>query len=165
MTKEIQSGIYKITQVDTGRIYIGSTINIAQRFYGHKICLRTGTHKNKGMCKDSLVYGADSFVFEILELTESDDNTLSEREKHWQDKFGLDNSYNGKGSCNRSGYYVKEKRKPIPIYLDDDERDALEKIAAQDHFSLTLALRQLIKSEAERRGLWLVRGDKNVQMG
>ena len=37
-------GIYKIENIKTGKIYIGSSKNIKSRFYTHKRELEKGTH-------------------------------------------------------------------------------------------------------------------------
>jgi hypothetical protein len=82
-------GIYKITS-PTGKIYIGQSININNRwvYYKQLNC------KNQPKLYNSLLkYNSDDHVFEIIE--ECSENTLNEREVYWKqyylDKFGWGN--------------------------------------------------------------------------
>ena len=38
------SGIYQITNTVNGRVYVGSAVNISDRWYRHKLHLRNGAH-------------------------------------------------------------------------------------------------------------------------
>lgn len=40
-------GVYKITNKETGKFYIGSSVDIRQRWYAHKSKLRRGVHSNQ----------------------------------------------------------------------------------------------------------------------
>lgn len=74
-------GIYKITS-PTGRIYIGQSRNIEQRFKEYK--LRLG--KNQINLHNSfLKHGVDNHTFEVIE--ECDFELLNERERYWQDFY------------------------------------------------------------------------------
>jgi group I intron endonuclease len=64
------SGIYKITNIKNGRIYIGSSCNIRKRWHGHAASLRCGKHYNQFLQHDYNKCGADAFVYELLESTE-----------------------------------------------------------------------------------------------
>lgn len=61
-------GIYKITNLETGKIYIGRSIDIDARWKKHKSNLRNGKHVNKGLQSDYKKYGESAFEFEILKL-------------------------------------------------------------------------------------------------
>lgn len=75
------SGIYIITCLPTGKIYVGSSVNISRRWRGHKNELRNGKHYNRYLQSAWNKYGEASFVFEALELCEP--NLLQERERFW----------------------------------------------------------------------------------
>ena len=45
------SGIYKITNLSNGKIYIGQSQNIYTRRQQHFVALRNGSHENKEMQK------------------------------------------------------------------------------------------------------------------
>lgn len=80
----IISGIYKITCVPTKQIYIGSSHNIIQRWYGLTLydhTYHTYTGANQPMRNALLEFGIDAFTFEILELTAPEN--LQSRELYW----------------------------------------------------------------------------------
>lgn len=81
----IISGIYKITCLPTGKVYIGNSTNIHVRWGNHKKKLRRGTHPNNYLLRAWQKYGEDSFEFAILEEVES--KRLFERERHWMSFF------------------------------------------------------------------------------
>lgn len=65
-----KSGIYRIRNKVNGRIYIGSAKEFKRRFRGHHNSLLKLKHKNKHLQEDFVLFGTDSFVFEVLELVE-----------------------------------------------------------------------------------------------
>lgn len=88
------SGIYKFTQRDTGRIYVGSTVNIHRRLGFHLSLLRKGNHSNRKLQADANEFGVDSFEFAILEVTPNDESILNEREEYWRERLKSDQYYN-----------------------------------------------------------------------
>jgi len=84
-------GIYKITCNKNNKFYIGSTIqNFRARLSNHLKCLRKQKGTNKYMIKDYLLYGEDSFEFEIIEVLSPE--FCSSRELYWIKK--LNPTYN-----------------------------------------------------------------------
>lgn len=87
-------GIYKITRLSTGEIYIGQSTDVATRWQQHcKSAFDVGTISQSvlhtTMKQDGLF---NNFTFELLELVSKDQ--LHEREKYWIDyyntkKYGL----------------------------------------------------------------------------
>lgn len=86
-------GIYKITRIDTGEIYVGKSTSVKDRFVSHiktacgVACIASST-LHTTMARD----GIDRFTFELLEEVEK--SQLTEREKYWitfynSDKMGL----------------------------------------------------------------------------
>lgn len=77
------SGIYKITNSVNGKIYIGQSIDIEERWYQHKY--KAFDEKEKGY--NSAIhaamrkYGIENFSIEIIEKCES--ILLDERERFW----------------------------------------------------------------------------------
>jgi group I intron endonuclease len=61
------SGIYAIRHAETGKVYIGSSINIKQRWNAHKSALQKNIHDNEHLQNAWNKYGKEAFVFEILE--------------------------------------------------------------------------------------------------
>ena len=71
-------GIYKITNIQNGKVYIGSSVNVSNREYKHFWMLNKGIHDNEYLQKSYNKYGKDVFIFEIVEYCEP--NRLIEKE-------------------------------------------------------------------------------------
>lgn len=82
-------GIYKITNKVTNKIYVGSSINIENRWNQHKKYLSKGTHKLPKLQNSVNKHGFENFVFEVIE--ECKKELLIEREQYWIDTL---DSYN-----------------------------------------------------------------------
>jgi len=76
-------GIYKITNTVTGKFYIGSAVNIKQRWSVHRCQLSANTHSNRHLQNSWNKHGEDSFTFEVLEYCEKE--RLIEREQFYID--------------------------------------------------------------------------------
>lgn len=85
MAKSIltQTGIYIITCLPTGKIYIGSANDIPQRFRAHLSELRNDRHSNSYLQRAWNKHGEAAFTFETLELCDPD--RLVAREQYWLD--------------------------------------------------------------------------------
>ena len=87
MTKRVlhggePSGIYKITRLKTGEIYIGKSTNVKKRWSEHcKTALGVGTIAHSILHTTMEKDGIDDFTFELLEEVPKD--KLTEREKYW----------------------------------------------------------------------------------
>lgn len=87
MTKRILngktiSGIYKITRIKTGEIYIGKSTDIKSRWQQHaKTALNCGTIAHSILHTTMEKDGLENFTFELIEEVKKDQ--LSEREKYW----------------------------------------------------------------------------------
>ena len=81
------SGIYKITHLESGRTYVGQSVDIANRWKQHgKRGSGAEQITNNKLYPAMLEYGLEAFMFEILEEI-SDPNKLNTAEKYWQDYF------------------------------------------------------------------------------
>lgn len=80
------SGIYKITNASNNKIYIGSAVDVHNRFATHKKDLKRNQHHNTHIQAAWNKYGESSFVFEIIEIV-SDVNDLIYREQVYLDSF------------------------------------------------------------------------------
>lgn len=75
----ILSGIYKITLIADGRIYIGSSYDINKRWYWH-------IHSTKQLIGKMIKkYGKEAFLFEVIEEVEPTKMLLEQREQHYLD--------------------------------------------------------------------------------
>jgi len=64
--KGIAQYVYMIRNTKTGKMYIGQTQDLEQRKKQHLSALKGMTHKNTEMQIDFILFGSDSFIFEIL---------------------------------------------------------------------------------------------------
>lgn len=76
--------VYQIKNLTNGRVYVGSTINFAQRKWRHLYDLKRGKHRSRFMQRDFNKCGSNAFVIEIIEDVSEVDNLIA-REQHWLD--------------------------------------------------------------------------------
>lgn len=74
-----KSGIYQIRNLVDGKKYIGSSVNLGERFLDHRRELNTSKHCNPYLQAAWLKYGESKFTFEILSLCNPSD-TLTEEQ-------------------------------------------------------------------------------------
>lgn len=67
-----KSGIYKIINIQNGRIYIGSAKEFKRRAKQHFSSLKNNKHQNKYLQHDFNKCGEDAFEFHVLEVVEGD---------------------------------------------------------------------------------------------
>ena len=103
------SGIYKITNLANGKMYIGQSQNIYKRRVQHFTALRAGKHENAVMQAD---WRRDfrKFRWDVVELCPI--SMLNEREHYWIEKLGTmaPNGYN------LDWVPYKRKKKKAPGY-------------------------------------------------
>ncbi|HXY96551.1 MAG TPA: GIY-YIG nuclease family protein [Steroidobacteraceae bacterium] len=92
-----RSGIYQIRCKRSGRIYIGSAVNLLNRWYRHHQQLAEGLHGNPHLQSAWTRYGAANFEFTVLEF--ADPSQLLLREQYWIDRTGC--------ADRRKGFNVK----------------------------------------------------------
>lgn len=101
-------GIYKVTNIINGKVYIGRSVDIGTRWKRHIWDSNNPSSKeyNSLFHKDLREFGKDKFDFEILE--ECEEELLNEKEKYWINYFGsTDNNY-GYNSM-EGGSYISQK--------------------------------------------------------
>lgn len=120
-------GVYRITNTVNGMFYIGSSIDVKNRWWQHLKELRNGKHHNDKLKKAFKKYGEDQFVFEVIE--ECSVEELRTREQEWILKSGctkrtigynltdcVDSPNRGKKmskeACKRMSEAGKGKKKP-----------------------------------------------------
>ena len=105
-------GIYKITNKINNHCYIGQSINIEQRWQGHR------SDWKKGVCYPLYLaftkYGIENFSFEIIE--ECSLELLNEKEVYWIEYFdSFYNGYNQTLGGNQSRFITVEKAELIKV--------------------------------------------------
>lgn len=79
---ENPSGIYKITRLKTGEIYIGKSVNVKDRWVQHaKSAFHCGTISHSILHTTIEKDGIENFTWELLEEVPKD--KLGDREKYW----------------------------------------------------------------------------------
>lgn len=87
------SGIYAIRNIRSGRVYVGSAVNIRRRFNQHRHMLRRGNHHSRRLQGSWDKHGEDCFVFEIIEFCDA--GVLATREQFWIDELASTSSDRG----------------------------------------------------------------------
>ena len=77
-------GIYKITNVIRGLVYVGSAIRVKSRTSNHKRALILGSHDNQRLQRSWTKYGPSAFEFAVLEYID-DVADLIQREQFFID--------------------------------------------------------------------------------
>lgn len=104
-------GIYKIENKVNGKVYIGQSINIEERWRTHRNMLRRNGHYNKHFQNSWNKHGEENFDFSVIENV-SDTKQLSPREIYWIDYFkSFDKSF---------GYNMTVGGEGTRIYTEDE---------------------------------------------
>lgn len=103
--KANEGGIYKIINLQNGRIYIGSTYRFKDRARSHKTELEAGRHLNKFLQNDYNKCGSEVFLFEVIEIVINDKKTRIEREQ-----FHIDQWYDNQKNCYNLVPYAMDSR-------------------------------------------------------
>lgn len=74
----------------TGKIYVGSSVNIAKRWNIHRKYLRDGVHPSRHLQTSWNLHGEDKFEFKVLEHVE-DKNKLTNIEAQWVEALNANN--------------------------------------------------------------------------
>lgn len=90
------SGVYMITNLKTGKIYIGQSKNILLRWITHVTQLLTNSHPNKELQDDFYEFGLSSFSVKIIE--ECEEFEL----RDWENSFVKEYKYMGLDLYNKT---------------------------------------------------------------
>ncbi len=73
-------GIYKITNKANGKVLVGIGMDVRGKMNGQRAQLRMGAHRNVELQEDWKRFGADQFIFEVIDyLTPSIDSLQATR--------------------------------------------------------------------------------------
>lgn len=89
------AGIYRVINSINGKFYIGSSKNLAKRWWEHRKFLRLGTHVNSHLQNSWNLYGELAFKFEVLQ---EEPSAISRLELQSLEQAYLD-LYIGKEEC------------------------------------------------------------------
>lgn len=83
----MKSGIYQITNLTNGKVYVGSAVNIARRWADHRSKLAANKHHSAKLQNAWNKYGSGAFEFSVIEVV-GDVSLLIEREQFWIEQTG-----------------------------------------------------------------------------
>lgn len=119
MAREIICGIYKITNLVNGKIYIGQSKDIYKRWKEHRYNIANKKYESCILYKAIKKYGIDNFEFSVVESCKIED--LNIREEYYIRKYktyvgfkdcnGYNMTLGGEG--NNGGYKSPEWRKKV----------------------------------------------------
>lgn len=82
-----KSGVYRITNKISGKIYIGSAKCFQIRAYQHINSLTKHKHYNKHLQASFDKYGEEVFLFEVIEVVDGDKTARTTKEQEYIDKY------------------------------------------------------------------------------
>jgi group I intron endonuclease len=97
-------GIYEIKNIANGKMYIGSSKDIVNRFSQHKANLRNNKHTNTHLQASWNKHGGSNFIFRTVELIPNPTKQiLEEREDYWIAYYdSINKGYNMQGAVQGS---------------------------------------------------------------
>jgi len=150
------SSIYKIINIKTGKVYIGSAKDIKQRWRDHRYQLRHNKHGCKYLQRSWNKYGEENFKFEIIEII-NDPKDLIVREQYWIDHYQSykpENGYNGNIKANsRLGTKHSDKTKILMSISQKGKKLSPEHKANLSAYKSTPEMKIKIGEETRKR--WL----------
>lgn len=79
-----EPGIYIITNTESGKVYVGSSVDLRRRQAQHRSRLQRGKHDNSHLQRAWDKYGAGAFRFMVCEYVEGKGQLMA-REQYWLD--------------------------------------------------------------------------------
>jgi len=80
-------GVYCITHIPSGLIYVGAAVDVSSRWRVHRYGLRHRKHHSRKLQALWNKDGEASITFKILEMVDPSQNTLLDREQFWLDEL------------------------------------------------------------------------------
>lgn len=120
ISDEKNHGIYKITNLINGKVYIGQTrASFRKRYLKHISEFKSGKGHSRKFADDYAKYGEQNFSFEIVQI-ENDDSKLDDLEKKYIEQYdAIESGYNkAKGGS--------------PFYKDKSVRDVFKNTRVYD---------------------------------
>jgi group I intron endonuclease len=145
----MESGIYKIINIKTGKCYVGSTKNFNIRWNQHLVNLKNGNHSSVKLQRSFDKHGEESFEFHIIEYVKYEKDLIIDKENYWIAQ--LDSKKNGYNIADASFG---------DVLTNHPNRDVIiKKISATVNKNISNM------SEEERRTKWALYGEANGMFG
>ncbi len=96
-------GVYRVRNARTGRMLLGSSVDLPSILNRHRATLRLGAHVDRELQRDWNDLGPDAFEFEVLDTLPPPDEPaydaradLEVLEQLWREKLAGEPTYTGK---------------------------------------------------------------------
>jgi hypothetical protein len=92
--RKVARGVYAVRCSETGRVWVGSSPNLAATRNGTWFCLKSGSHIEKPLQAEWDARGEEAFQYEILEQLKDDISAMSlrdvlkEKKQEWVARLG-----------------------------------------------------------------------------
>src|SRR5512141_412282 len=98
------AGVYRVRNLRTGRMLLGSSVDLPSILNRQRAALRLGSHMDRELQRDWNELGPDAFEFEVLDTLPPPPETagydprpeLAILEQLWREKLAADPAYTGK---------------------------------------------------------------------
>lgn len=149
------SGIYKITCIPTGKVYIGQSCSIYDRWYMHKWELNKQKHSNKYLQYAWNKYGEKNFVFDILEIC--DESVIDDKEKYYicfYKSMNKSKGFNLDSGGNLNKKHSQETKEKIRQAQLGEKSPLYQKPLSQEHKEkISKAMKGVKKTQQTRRNM------------
>ena len=68
------AGVFQVKNTITGKVLLGSSLNLEGALNGHRFSLTIGSHRTTALQHDWNSYGSDAFTFAVLEVVKHSDS-------------------------------------------------------------------------------------------
>lgn len=141
-------GVYSITNMVNGKVYVGSSTHLIQRLKSHEKSLIDGTHGNKKMQRDyDCVH---KFQFDILEIFSVEADISSRKCRGKYNLNELEAKYIQKYDCLNSGYNVQRVVCANNSKCTDETTTA--DVVSRDCFNRILAENDIMREQLAKIG-------------
>ena len=126
----LKIGVYTITNIINGKLYLGSTkVSFKERWRHHIKALKGGKHHSIKLQRAVDKYGLDNFKFEILDIC--DIEFVTSTEKYWLNLLnsvvmGYNISYSVEGGCLGYKHSVENKKIISESMLNNKHRTGIK---------------------------------------
>jgi group I intron endonuclease len=131
-----RSGIYSIKNKESGKTYVGSSVNIARRFEEHLRMLHRGNHENEDLQNSWNKDEKKNLSFNIEYFCKIEDLDIFEQKyiDIYKEKIGWDNIYNinPEASSCRGHKYTQESLDKTSEQQSDEDTGFYEKTHAEE---------------------------------
>jgi len=144
--------IYGIFHIQSGRVYVGSAINLQNRWRRHRWELRSNRHNNQRLQRAWIKYGAEAFEFRIIEFVSP--NNLIAREQFWMDKTNCVNQAKGFNILPKAHSGIGFRHTPETIArIKETKRNNPQVLSAESRRKISEAGRRRVIKDSTRAKL------------